>query len=82
MTATTRRIVKIIPAEATPGRANTVFGTKVLLDDGSEIANITRLVLVADPETGVWKASLEVFPEIVGQLDADLVSVTDSRHGR
>jgi hypothetical protein len=76
---TTRRIVSIKPAEAQPGQAQSVFGTQVLLDDGSVIDNIHRIELVADPETKVWTARLHVHAALLGELNADLVSVTDKR---
>lgn len=79
MEVTTRRIVSIIPAEAEPGQAQTVFGTKVVLDDGSVIDNIHRIELVADPKTKVWTACLHVHAALQGELNAELVSVTGAR---
>lgn len=63
-------VVTIIPLlNQTPGRAQAVVGTKVMLSDGSELTGVTSVTLSAEPGD-VWKATITVRPERVGAITA------------
>ena len=62
------RNVRIVPAAGGPN----CRGTRVFFGD-KEIA-VTRLELVADIETGVWRARIDVLADIDGAIVAELAN--------
>lgn len=66
------RVATIVPAPACGvGSAHMAMGTKVLLDDGSELDGVQSIELKASVDTGVWVAVITVMPLEVPQIVAD-----------
>ena len=71
----TRHIVTIVPpAPPINGEPCKTQATKVLLEDGSELGNVTRIVLSADIND-VWRAQINVIPSmgVMKGMDADII---------
>lgn len=49
------QLVTIIPPDLSPGNPTRTQGTKVVLEDGSELTNVKRVVLTADLND-LWRA--------------------------
>ena len=75
------KVVSVIPKiKSDDGRFHQAQGTQVLLDDGSYLEGVTKIMLVA--EVGKpWKAILEVIPINQEQINAvlDELQVADRR---
>lgn len=57
------QLVTIIPPDQTPGRPNRTQGTRVVLEDGSELTNVRRVVLTADVND-LWRAQIDLLPSM------------------
>lgn len=64
------KVVSIIPSEKDDDSgAHLTRGTKILLDDGSYLQGVVKVVLVAE-SNNLWKAIIEVHPTNQQQIDA------------
>lgn len=64
------KVVSIIPSEKDDDSgAHLTRGTKILLDDGSYLQGVVKVVLVAE-SNDLWKAIIEVHPTNQQQIDA------------
>lgn len=64
------KVVSIIPSEKdNDSGAHLTRGTKILLDDGSYLQGVVKVVLVAE-SNNLWKAIIEVYPTNQKQIDA------------
>ena len=71
MTDIKRRVATIIPAPPKDGNScHLTQGTRVLLDDGSELDGVVSITLSA-VSNGLWSATIEVLPQVVPSITAN-----------
>jgi hypothetical protein len=55
-----KKLVKIIPPAAEPGLPCKTQGTRILLEDGSELHGVAKVELTADPND-IWRAVITCY---------------------
>ena len=68
--------VTIVPPAPLPSGISLTRGTKVLLEDGSEIGRVTRIVLTADINEA-WRAQIDLLP--TAGVMKGMVAVVDQK---
>lgn len=72
-----RRLVQVVPPEPVETGETLTRGTKIILDDGSDIEGVYRVDLCAEIDA-LWHGTIHVYPK-VGVMKGMTVAIQEGR---